>query len=233
MKIIVADDEAPARFLLTSYLCDEGFKVEDILEASDGEELVALVKQSKPRIAFVDIRMPGLDGLAALERCVPLTPETAWVIVSSFAEFEYARSALRLGVTEYLVKPVDPADLHNCLYRHQLLASGPERDPVIGRILDHIEKNYNADVSIGDLAEMMNLTPNYLSSLFHKKVGETFMSYLTRVRVTKARQLLQQGTMSVAEAARTVGYADVRHFSRRYKEVLGEYPSDSKADHKS
>ncbi len=233
MKIIVADDEAPARFLLASYLKDEGFEAEDILEASDGEELVARVRQNKPRIAFVDIRMPGLDGLAALERCVPLAPETAWVIVSSFAEFEYARSALRLGVTEYLVKPVNPADLHNCLFRHQLLALGPERDPVIGKVLDHIEENYNADVSIGDLADMMNLTPNYLSSLFHKKVGETFMSYLTRVRVTKARQLLQQGTMSVTEAARTVGYADVRHFSRRYKEVLGEYPSDSKADHKS
>lgn len=233
MKIIVADDEAPARFLLSSYLRDEGFGVEEILEASDGEELIALVNRSKPRIAFVDIKMPGLDGLAALERCVPMSPETAWVIVSSFTEFEYARSALRLGVTEYLVKPVNPADLHNCLFRHKLLATGPERDPVIGMVLDHIEENYNADVSIGDLADMMHLTPNYLSSLFHKKVGETFMSYLTRVRVTKARQLLQQHSMTVAEAARTVGYADVRHFSRRYKEVLGEYPSNSKADHRS
>ena len=227
MKIIIADDEAPARFLLRSFLEDEGFSPEEIREAGDGLELVAMVEREKPRLCFVDIRMPGMDGLEALRRCVPVASATSWVIVSSHGEFEYARAALRLGVTEYLVKPVDPGDLHACLERFKALPSSPEQDPVIAQILDHVARNFNADVSIADLASMTGLTPNYLSALFHKKMGETFMSYLTKVRVNKARQLLLEGGISVADAARAVGYSDVRHFSRRYREALGEYPSES------
>ena len=224
MKIIVADDEAPARFLLKSFLADEGFAPEEIAEAADGLELVARAEALKPRLCFVDIRMPGIDGLEALRRALPLSPGTIWAIVSSYAEFEYARSAIRLGVTEYLVKPVAPADLHACLERLKLLPSAP----AIAAILDHVAHNFNANVSIADLADMTGFSPNYLSALFHKKMGETFMSYLTRIRVTEARKLLSGEGLSVAEAARRVGYADVRHFSRRYKEVLGEYPSEAR-----
>jgi YesN/AraC family two-component response regulator len=230
MKVIVADDEAPARFLLKSFLLDEGFTPEDIGEAGDGLELVDMVMAEKPRLCFVDIRMPGMDGLEALRRCVPAATGTSWAIVSSYSEFEYARAALRLGVTEYLVKPVDPGDFHACLERFRILPSSPEQDPVIARVLEHVARNFNADVSIADLAEMTGFTPNYLSAFFHKKMGETFMSYLTRFRVNEARRLLLEGGLSVAEAARAVGYSDVRHFSRRYRELLGAYPSESKPE---
>jgi two-component system response regulator YesN len=234
MKIIIADDEAPARFLLKSFLQDEGFPPGDIGEACDGLGLVSMVQDEKPRLCFVDIRMPGMDGLEALRLCVPQAAGTSWVIVSSYSEFEYARAALRLGITEYLVKPVDPGDLRACLERFRLLPSCPEQDPVISRILDHVARNFNTEVSIVDLAEMTGFTPNYLSAFFHKKMGETFMSYLTRVRVVEARRLLLEGDISVADAARAVGYSDVRHFSRRYHEVLGAYPSDRRSGtHKS
>ncbi|MFZ3109133.1 MAG: response regulator [Rectinemataceae bacterium] len=233
MKIIVADDEAPARFLLKSFLEDEGFNSENIYEAADGLELVAMVAATKPHLCFVDIRMPGVDGLEALRRCVPQNSGIFWVIVSSFAEFEYAQSAIRLGVTEYLVKPVDPEALRACLARLKLLPSCPEQDPAIAAVLDYVARNFNADVSIADLADLTGFSPNYLSALFHKKMGETFMSYLTRYRVTEARKLILAGGVSVADAAKTVGYADVRHFSRRYHELLGEYPSESREPGKS
>ena len=227
MKIIIADDEAPARFLLRSFLEDEGFASGDIGEAGDGSELVRMTLAEKPRLCFVDIRMPGMDGIEALRLCVPQSPGTFWVIVSSYGEFEYARAALRLGVTEYLVKPVAPGDLRACLERFRMLPSCPEQDPVIAQILEHVERNYNTDVSIADLADMTGFSPNYLSAYFHRKMGETFMAYLTRQRVEKARGLLLAGDVSVAEAARAVGYSDVRHFSRRYRELLGTYPSQA------
>ncbi|MGB4586857.1 MAG: DNA-binding response regulator, partial [Rectinemataceae bacterium] len=165
--------------------------------------------------------------------CVPQNSGIFWVIVSSFAEFEYAQSAIRLGVTEYLVKPVDPEALRACLERLKLLPSCPEQDPAIATVLDYVARNYNADVSIADLADLTGFSPNYLSALFHKKMGETFVSYLTRYRVTEARKLILAGGVSVADAAKTVGYADVRHFSRRYHELLGEYPSESREPGKS
>jgi two-component system response regulator YesN len=227
MKVLIADDEAPARFLLRSFLEDEGFSPAEIGEAGDGRELVRMALEGRPRLCFVDIRMPGMDGIEALRTCVPQAPGIFWVIVSSYGEFEYARAALRLGVTEYLVKPVAPGDLRACLERCRMLPSCPEQDPVIARILEHLGRNFNTDVSVADLADMTGLTPNYLSAYFHKKMGETFMSYLTRLRVEAARKLLLGGGVSVAEAARAVGYSDVRHFSRRYRELLGSYPSET------
>lgn len=229
MDILIADDEAPARFLLKSYLIDEGFAPDDIHEARDGVELVEKARALKPRLSFVDIRMPGMDGLQALAACMPDLPDSSWAIVSSHAEFEYARRALRMGVTEFLVKPVDPAEFRACLAHLRMLPDSPERDPVLGPALEHIRRNFNADVSAADLAEAAGLTPNYFSALFHRRMGETFLAHLTRLRVQEAKRLLREGGLSVGEAARAVGYADVRHFSRRYFEILGEHPSDAKS----
>lgn len=228
MKIVMADDERPSRFMLRSMLVETGFADTEIAEARDGAELVGLASSLKPRLGFVDIRMPGMDGLEAIARSKTVSPDTVWVIVSSFAEFEYARTAIRLGVTEYLVKPVSPRDLERCLAILGLSPDSPRNDPVLGPILDHVDRNFNADVSMTDLADMSGLTPNYLSSLFHQRLGMTFSAYLAKARMEHARHLLREKGLSVAEAARDVGYADVRHFSRKYREVTGEYPSDSR-----
>ncbi len=228
MRMIIADDERPARFMLKSMLAEAGFSEAEMSEACDGRELVDLAAASKPRLGFVDIRMPGMDGLEAIARCKVISPDTVWVIVSSFAEFEYARSAIRLGVTEYLVKPVSPEDLARCLTGLGLSPESPRNDPILGPLLEHVDRNFNADVSISDLADMSGLTPNYLSSLFHLRLGMTFSAYLGKIRMEHARRLLREKGLSVAEAARAVGYSDVRHFSRKYREVTGEYPSDSR-----
>ncbi len=215
--------------MLKSMLAEAGFPETDMTEASDGDELVALATARKPRLGFVDIRMPGMDGLEAISRCKTTSPDTLWVIVSSFAEFEYARSAIRLGVTEYLVKPVNPRDLERCLSTLGLAPDSPRNDPVLGPLLDHVDRNFNADVTISDLADMSGLTPNYLSSLMHQRLGMTFSAYLANTRMEHARRLLRDGGLSVGEAAHAVGFADVRHFSRKYREIMGEYPSDTRA----
>lgn len=108
MRLLVADDERPARFVLRSLLEELGFAPETIAEAPGGRELVEAARATLPDCVFVDVRMPGLDGLQAIEAAAPSCPGSKWVVVSSHAEFEYARTAIRLGVTEYLLKPVRP-----------------------------------------------------------------------------------------------------------------------------
>lgn len=62
----------------------------------------------KPDLAFVDIRMPELDGLAAIGASRAASPSTEWVALTGFSEFEYARDSLRLGAFDYLLKPISP-----------------------------------------------------------------------------------------------------------------------------
>ena len=85
--------------------------------ACDGRQLVERVGSLRPDIAFVDIRMPGLDGLQAIERALPLSPSTRWVILTSYSSFEYAHRAIGLGASEYLLKPVSPQELSRVVSR--------------------------------------------------------------------------------------------------------------------
>jgi two-component system, response regulator YesN len=225
MRLLVADDERPARFVLRSILEELGFPSDSIEEAAGGRELVEAALARKADCAFVDVRMPGTDGLAAIEEAAPSCPATRWVIVSSHAEFEYARLALRLGVTEYLLKPVKVEELAACLGRLGLMPGAPEDDAVLGPVIEYLRRNFNADVSVADAAALASLSPNYLSALFHRKTGSTISGYLVRLRVEEAARLLRAGS-SVAEAAQAVGYADTRHFARKFKEVLGALPSE-------
>ena len=115
MKIIIADNEKLIRYTIKSML--EEIKTENqvIGEAKDGEELVELIKKYAPDVAFVDIKMPKLNGLEAIKIAKNYSPETKWIILSSYSEFEYAKEAISLNAYEYLLKPVSPDKLEDTL----------------------------------------------------------------------------------------------------------------------
>jgi len=225
VKFLIADDERPARFVLRSLLEELGFPPDSIEESADGPSLVASATSRRADCAFVDVRMPGLGGLEAVEEASPACPATRWVIVSSYADFEYARKAIRLGVTEYLLKPVRVEELSACLSRLGISPGSPEDDAVLGPVIEYLKRNFNADASVAAAAELAHLSPNYLSALFHRRTGSTISDYLARLRAEAAAKLLREGR-SVAEASQAVGYADARHFARKFKEVMGCLPSE-------
>jgi two-component system response regulator YesN len=225
MKLLIADDERPSRFVLRSFLDELGFPAESIEEASGGRELVEKAIAQNPDCVFVDIRMPGTDGLQAIEEASPSCPATHWVIVSSHAEFEYARKAIRLGVTEYLLKPVAIEELSACLERQGIRALSAGDDALLGPVVDYLKRNFNADASVSDAASIVGVSPNYLSALFHRRMGSTISDYLAKLRIEEAARLLHEG-YSVTEAAQAVGYSDSRHFAKKFKAVLGCLPSD-------
>lgn len=117
MKILIADDEKLVRYSVKSMLEELRVPSRAISVAGDGLELVEMAGRLAPDIALVDIRMPGLDGLGAIERARALSPQTRWIILTSHSSFEYAKKAIQLGVTDYLLKPVSPRDLADVLER--------------------------------------------------------------------------------------------------------------------
>ena len=117
MEVLLADDEVMARILLKELLAeqDSRFGVRIAGEAENGEELLGLLENAPPDLVFVDIRMPLCDGLEVVRRANRRYTGIQWVIVSGYTEFEYAKEAVRLGVIDYLVKPVEPEDLTRIL----------------------------------------------------------------------------------------------------------------------
>lgn len=116
MVILIADDDGLVRFTIKSTLYDIRGDVGDIfLEARNGMEMAELCKEHRPDIAFVDIRMPILNGLEAIEESRKDAPDTEYVIVSGYSDFKYAQKGMRLGVSEYLLKPVDEDEMRKVM----------------------------------------------------------------------------------------------------------------------
>lgn len=103
--------------------------------------------------------------------------------------------------------------------------SGKHRQAV-DFMLQYIHDNFAEDMTLGDLADKVNISRNYLSDIFKNFVGDTFNNYLTRVRMEKAKELLLEKNMLVYEVASQVGYKNVPYFSTLFKKYIGNNPTD-------
>lgn len=108
MRVLIAEDEALIRMDLREMLAEEGHEV--VGEARDGAEAVALARELAPDVVFMDVKMPGTDGLAAAaaimeERIAPV------VMVTAFSQQAYVDQAAQAGAMGYLVKPFSKRDI--------------------------------------------------------------------------------------------------------------------------
>lgn len=97
---------------------------------------------------------------------------------------------------------------------------------LVNKVISFIEQNYADEISLGQIAENLNITASYLSNLFHKKINTTFLKYLTEYRMLKAKELLTNSSNQVKQVAEQVGYYSTRHFTKLFKEFYGCYPSE-------
>ncbi|RUS45128.1 response regulator [Cohnella sp. AR92] len=111
-KALLVDDEPFAIEALQLFVDWEGYGFQICGVCENGEEALAAIEREKPDVVFTDIRMPVMDGLQLIES-VSASPDgklVQFVILSGYGEFEYAQSALRLGVRHYLLKPIMPEE---------------------------------------------------------------------------------------------------------------------------
>ncbi|MBR6089659.1 MAG: response regulator [Anaerolineaceae bacterium] len=111
MNLLITDDEPLIHIAIEMSLKETTAADLCIFHASNGIEMLHQMEKQAIDIALVDIRMPGMDGLTAIEKARERWPGTHYYIMSGFSEFEYAREAVRLGVVEYLLKPLEPEQL--------------------------------------------------------------------------------------------------------------------------
>jgi two-component system response regulator YesN len=114
-KLIVADDEPLERRAIKRIIQDKEIPIQFAGEARNGSEAVELVEAMQPEIVFVDIKMPGMDGLEATRRILSINPETIVIIFSAYDRFEYAREGIELGAYRYILKPIKPDQVKELL----------------------------------------------------------------------------------------------------------------------
>lgn len=91
----------------------------------------------------------------------------------------------------------------------------------------YIQKHYDDEnISLNSVAAEVNMSPNYFSSIFRQEAGQTFVEYLTHVRMEKAKELLRTSSMKTAEVAFAVGYKDPHYFSYLFKKTQDATPKE-------
>lgn len=348
-KLVVIDDEFIVVEGIKALIARMQLNFEVIGFAYDGIAALEVVRNTRPDIVITDIRIPGMDGLSLIEEAKEFLPDTAFVVISGYNEFEYARRALTLGVKDYIDKPITMEKLTNVLETiekeledqeqaalekrekarqkqvlndhidqiiHSIIQEDADRIPeqteyiitdirtqnhsvedyknecfkflcvtlgvfleqkrqyerenlvsykdmesletydeidryvrgiinkiterigagksgsshrIILQLLDYIKENYNKDIGLNELADMVNMNPAYLSVLFKDEVGMSYIKYLTRLRMDHARELLLNGH-KVMEVSELVGYNDYHYFCSIFKKNTGQKPNEFKGN---
>ena len=364
VKVFLVEDEAIIRHGIRDNIDWASHGFEFAGEAGDGEYAYPLILKAQPDILVTDIKMPFMDGLE-LSRLVKKTlPRTRIIVLSGYNEFEYAKEAIKIGISDYLLKPVSSAGLIDALkkaadeireerensrlleryfvsyekytefldktdysgvdrklindflklgaveecspfveeffaasgehnYKSLLLrqymtmdifycvqeflkklkaeppevpesvvdikrvpkviesvemtkaylieeftaalqardrASNDRYGSVIRDAKEYIRANFSqSDLSLNRIAVHIGVSPSYFSSIFKQETGQSFVEYLTQVRMERACELLKCTSYRTSEIGEQVGYNDSHYFSAAFKKAMGQSPKEYKA----
>ena len=231
MKILIADDEQYVRLELKALL-DELIPRAEIDEVENGSRLRDSLNRHEYHMAFIDIKMPGPSGLDVLQQFTEKKTQTVFIILSGYSDFEYARKALSLGISEYMLKPVSKEELAPILKKiiPSLQVYEEDSNNVNNKLIQDAEKlifkRYKEQIGVAQIAEELNVSPNYLSSQFKKYKNQTLTSYITDLRLKTAREMLLLPGANVKSISESLGYQSSRHFAHLFRDKYNCSPSD-------
>lgn len=116
-KVMIIDDEEMIRWGVKDLLDWEAEGFAFCEDGRDGRDGLKKLLEYKPDLAFVDIKMPGMSGIDLIQAARETGYEGCFVLLTGYSEFEFAKSAIKLGVKEYLLKPIDEDELGECVRR--------------------------------------------------------------------------------------------------------------------
>ena len=240
LRVLLVDDEIMIREGFKRLFDWEAHGCEVVGEAADGMEALTQIDTLCPDIVIMDINIPIMSGLKVIQLSRIKHPQIAYVIVSGYDDFSYCQQALRLQITDYILKPVNYEEFGTCIDNlkislfEQQVASEKEKEEgeerTITGLTRYLQEHLSEEMSLAILSEEFHLNPQYISQLFKNEIGVGFLTYLTNIRLEKAKKLLLSTSLSVARIAEQSGYSDYRVFTKVFKKSEGITPSQFRRD---
>ena len=157
-KIMLVDDEEEVRTSIIKKINWEANGFEVVGDAENGRDALEKIENLEPNVIITDIRMPYMDGLALTENIRQRFPSIKVIIFSGFDDFTYAKEAIRLGVTEYILKPVNVDELTEILKK---VRAKLDEEIESARNIDSLRESYKASLPV--------LREQFLNKLIIKK----------------------------------------------------------------
>lgn len=190
LRVLLVDDEIIIREGFKRLFDWDAHDCEVAGEAADGMEALSRIDTLDPDLVIMDINIPILNGLKVIQLSRIKHPDTAFIIVSGYDDFSYCREALRLQITDYILKPVNYEEFGACIdnlkiarFQKTVTEAPPEQgERTITGLTRYLQAHLAEDVSLGMLSDEFHLSAQYISQLFKSEIGVMFilMSLLCR-----------------------------------------------------
>ncbi len=245
--LIVEDDPEIANFL-------KGLLADSHALTIVSEGRTALENIESKDVVVLDYRLPDMSGLEVLQKIKKTKPDIPVIFITAYGDEDVAVKAFRYGVEDYLKKPFNYNEflhsLKSCLSLALIDKRQPRRvllddvDRITAGIIDtinnsaikynlqkaiiYINNNYSSKITLDKVAREACTSKYHFSREFKKTLGCTYKDYVSKVRIEKARELLNSTELSITEAAFSVGYPDLTNFERIFKKIVGCTPKEYK-----
>lgn len=252
IDVLIVDDEVSSIEALEKNIDWSCFQIHQFFHAYSAEMAREVIKKHPVRLILCDIEMPQESGLELIEwlreeRNLEQN-EIECIILTCHPEYSFMRKAMQLGCRDYLLKPVDYAELHRVVEKtimflqqniQQQLADEEKKwqeaaegnlsqEIVIQKMIPYIQEHLTEAFSVKELAEYVALNPNYAMRLFKKTTGKSILEYVTEKRIELAVTLLQQKNYNNEILAEKTGYISSNYFIRQFKKCMGMTPREYK-----
>lgn len=256
-KVLIAEDEKLIRKGLVFMVDWMEIGCSVPIEACNGKQGLEIIKEQCPDIVITDVKMPLMDGIEMIGQGLREHSFES-IIISGHDEFSYAQTAIRLGVSDYLLKPVDMAELQAAILRlaQKLEKSGKPASETEGGVLGtdvidislvehklktssrhvsvmlrYIRDQYAQKISLKAISKELDISATYLNQKFKEETSYTFNDLLNRYRIQMAVKMLMTGTYKIYEISQQCGFLEYRYFSAVFKKYVGCTPTEYSEAH--
>lgn len=246
LRTLIVEDESVIRRGLIATFDWEAAGCIVVGDAQTGREGLQKMAELRPDLVIADICMPDMNGLTMIEEGQRICRFSS-ILLTGYPKFEYAKLAIELHVHAYLLKPIRHEELLHAIrtlprenetektkplealwkpdeYEAAFLRGSD--DYHISYMLTAIKERYFTHISIEALAEEMFVSKSYLSRKIREETGATFTDLLSRYRVQKAVELLEEKKLRINEVAWETGFHDYKHFSSVFKKYMKMPPTE-------
>lgn len=241
--ILIVDDDQAVLELYALALSD----THQVRTAGTADEAITVLHCGPLGAVVLDYRLANRSGLDVLTDIRSEQPDLPVIMVTGYGSEGLCMSAFRLGVVDYLPKPVNVFELARSVQHAicpELVESWPSPEPPaqapsagtadaarqrldlpIQKAVQVIQHRYWDSLSLTDLARETGMSKYWFSHRFHQVIGIPFREYLLRVRLDRAKDLLAAGHASITEVAQSVGFSDLPRFDKLFRRHTGLTPS--------
>lgn len=236
--VLIVEDEMLEQEFLESVVLEELLDEDTVLTCESGIDAIKLANEYHPNIIIMDVMIPELDGLSAIEEIRKFLPNTCIIILSACSDFSYAQKGIKLKIFEYLLKPVKPSvfkqtfrKMLDSIVEDHVLIEEKNAEPkdyrqhFIEESIRYIKEHFKEKLTLEMIASRAFVNAKYFSHVFKKDTGLSFTDYVIKLRIEYACRLLETTNYPIYRISIECGFSDSSYFNRVFCAKMNTTPN--------